>query len=119
MNPTLKKWLYQLIERLIGKRNNFRELFYKKQKQILDEKILVDLEVFFYDQLKKLTDLHDEGTQVIAERFFDCTFSNGQTQEEVLKNYVEKEFQSKLNHVYEHCVLALEDKMKSLGADYV
>ncbi len=119
MNPTTKKWLCQLIERSTEKRNSFRELFYKKQKPILDDEILVELEVFFYNQMKKLTDTHDEGTQKLAEIFFDRTFSDVQTQEELLKKYVEQEFQPKLNDVYERCVFDLEEKVKSLGADYV
>lgn len=119
MNPTTKKWLCQLIERSIEKRNSFRELFYKKQKPILDDEILVELEVFFYNQMKKLTDIHDEGTQKLAEIFFDRTFCDLQTQEELLKKYVEQEFQPKLNDVYERYVFDLEEKVKSLGADYV
>lgn len=119
MNPTTKKWLYQLTERSTEKRNSFRELFYKKQKQISDDKVLVELEAFFYNQMKKLTNIHDEGTQQLAEKFFDRKFSDVQTQEELLKKYVEQEFQPKLNDVYERCVIDLKEKVKSLGADYV
>lgn len=119
MNPILRKWLYKLTEKSIGKRNSFRELFYKKYKQILDDEVLVELEAFFYNQMKKLTDIHDEGTQKLAELFFDRTFLNDQTQEELLKKYVEQEFQPKLNDVYERCVIDLEEKVKLLGANYV
>ena len=119
MNPIVKKWLYQLTEQSIEKRNSFRELFYKNQKQILNDRVLVELEAFLYNQLIKLSDIHDEGTQKLAEIFFDRTFSNDQTQEELLKKYVEQEFQPKLNDVYERCVIDLEEKVKSLGADYV
>lgn len=113
----LKKWLYRVLEIATKKENRFRELFYQKRKNIPEEKADI-FESFFYNGLRRLTNLQDEGTQIIVGRWFDCIFMDEGTQEEQLKNYVEQEFQTKLNDVYGNCVSDLEEKTKLLGVNY-
>jgi len=113
----LKKWLYRVLEIATKKENRFRELFYQKRKNIPEEKADI-FESFFYNRLRRLTNLQDEVTQIIVDRWFDCVFMDEGTQEEQLKNYVEQEFQTKLNDVYGNCVSDLEEKTKLLGVNY-
>jgi len=113
----LKKWLYRVLEIATKKENRFRELFYQQRKNIPEEKADI-FESFFYNRLRRLTNLQDEGTQIIVDRWFDCVFMDEGTQEEQLKNYVEQEFQTKLNDVYGNCVSDLEEKTKLLGVNY-
>ncbi|MGM0162850.1 hypothetical protein [Enterococcus casseliflavus] len=117
MNPILRKWLYRLAEKAVEKENNFRENFYQRKKQILEEET-DKFQCFFYNRLRRLTNLHDEGTQTIVDKWYDCAFTDDGTQEETLKNYVEKEFQSKLNDIYGSCVSDLEEKAKMLDSNY-
>lgn len=117
MNPTLRKWLYRLAEKAVEKENNFREIFYQRRKNILEEETDT-FQCFFYNRLRRLTNLHDEGTQTIVDKWYDCAFADDGTQEEKLKNYVEQEFQSNLNDIYGSCVSDLEEKAKMLDLNY-